>query len=99
MLSFLSSCSFLCFWTSNTTTRATIGSTWTLVAVLVAWCLLTAWESRGSPERFVKAFRNSAIPRLVPMSMRGMREGWGKVLGFVGEGIRGDREVDGAESV
>lgn len=46
------------------------------------------------------AFRNSAIPRLVP----GMREGWGKVRGLVSEGIRfrgerGVRELDGAESV
>ncbi|EIM85377.1 uncharacterized protein STEHIDRAFT_158011 [Stereum hirsutum FP-91666 SS1] len=99
MLSFLSSCSFLCFWTSSTTTRATIGSTWTLVAVLVAWCLLTSWESRGSPERFVMAFRNSAIPRLVPMSMSGMREGWGKMMGVLSEGIRGVREADVGENV
>lgn len=46
MVSFLASFLFLCFQDSDTVTRAVIGSLSGVVAVLIAWCIVTSWEEQ-----------------------------------------------------
>ncbi|KAF8190343.1 hypothetical protein K438DRAFT_922970 [Mycena galopus ATCC 62051] len=44
MVSFLVAFSFMCFQKSNLLTRTLVGVVWTVVAVLILWCVFNSWE-------------------------------------------------------
>ncbi|KAJ7754473.1 hypothetical protein B0H16DRAFT_1542487 [Mycena metata] len=45
MVSFLAAFSFMCFENSDLLTRSMVAVLWAAVAVLILWCIVTAWES------------------------------------------------------
>ncbi|KAF9467789.1 hypothetical protein BDZ94DRAFT_1247715 [Collybia nuda] len=50
MVSFLAAFMFMCFQNSSISARLLVGIIWALIAVLIAWCIWTAWERR--PQEF-----------------------------------------------
>ena len=47
ILAFLTSFSFLCFDSTDPTTRLLVGAAYVIVAALIIWCIWYAWESQG----------------------------------------------------